>query len=161
MAFYTFPCLSVPWVFFNYEITLIFLNFHLFYHICKAKLSFQSPWGSFCSDLVCCNMENKSLNCYRGYVCTSWVEKWGRYSAAHNESCCSIQLNYLPPLDSKRLQNGHVNDHFMGFQCRTDLPLKYWRWTTRHKMAPRDIWLAHWLPQAASAIMSRFKLYLE
>lgn len=63
--------------FFNYEITLIFSNFHLFYHICKAKLSFQSPWGSFCSDLVCCNMENKSLNCYRGYVCTSWVEKWG------------------------------------------------------------------------------------
>lgn len=29
--------------------------FTFFYHICKAEISFRSPWKSFCSDLVCCN----------------------------------------------------------------------------------------------------------
>lgn len=55
--FYTFLFVSALVFFITMRSLWYSQIFHIFYHICKAKMSFQFPWKCFCCDLVCCNME--------------------------------------------------------------------------------------------------------
>lgn len=55
--FYTFLFVSALVFFITMRSLWYSQIFHIFYHICKAEMSFPFPWKRFCCDLVCCNME--------------------------------------------------------------------------------------------------------
>lgn len=74
--FYTFLFVSALVFFMTMRSLWYSQIFHLFYHICKAKMRFQSPWKCFCRDLVCCNMEiNPNALCL--WICSRTSQRGG------------------------------------------------------------------------------------
>lgn len=64
--FIHFSCLSVPWWVFFLTTKGIWYSEIFTFSITFVNLDicFKFPWKSFCSDFVCCKMENKSFKNY-------------------------------------------------------------------------------------------------